>query len=247
MGREDLRGDKPPRTDTPEGRGHRRTQELSDRYERYLRRGLLASVLFHVILFLIFGGRGTPPVPFSAAGPRAGDDRAAAAGGGAVQSVQLREVRPQEVPRPEIPLPMPVEFEVDPIESEIEPVAFSDLEGMLGDQRGPEQGAGIEGGEGRGDGGTASEGRFRVIPPSPRGMILPPSNRPRSVRGKEITIYVFVTERGRVVPDSTLLRPASGDRSFDEELRRQAAEWVFEPARRGGQRIAEWFRYTVSM
>jgi len=48
-----------------------------------------------------------------------------------------------------------------------------------------------------------------------------------------------------VVADSTRLAPSSGDSKFDERLRRQAAEWVFNPAKKGGQPVAEWFRYTI--
>lgn len=226
----------------------RRSDELDRRYRRNARLGIAASLLLHALLFLILAGRGTPIVPESAAGPRAGDDEAAAAPGGAMRAVRVRAPVEPEIVRPEIPLPtieITVEFEES--QAEIEPVAFDQL-GLGGDADGPDEGdAGIEGGTGRGDGGTAAEGRFRVIPPSPRGMILPPSNRPRNVRGKEVTIFVFVTERGRVVPDSTLIRPGSGDRGFDETLRRQASEWVFEPARRGGEPVAEWFRYVISM
>ncbi|HUH11631.1 MAG TPA: hypothetical protein VMK65_00920 [Longimicrobiales bacterium] len=230
------------------GRAHRRTDELSERYERYLRRALGASILLHILLFLFFGMRGDPAVAFSAAGPRAGDDRAAAAAGGGMQAVQLQPVQEQQIVRPEIPLPTEVMVDIEPLDTQIEAVAFDELVGTLGRDKGPDQGpGGIEGGEGRGDGGNADEGLFRLIPPSPRGMILPPSNRPRSVRGKEVTIFVFVTERGRVVSDSTLLRPGSGDRSFDEQLRRQASEWVFEPAKKGGKPVAEWFRYVISM
>jgi hypothetical protein len=65
------------------------------------------------------------------------------------------------------------------------------------------------------------------------------------VKGKEIDVWVFVTEKGMVVADSTRLDPGSGDRGFDDRLKKQASEWVFEPARRGGRVIAEWFRYTI--
>lgn len=231
------------------GRAHRRTDELSERYDRYLRRAVGVSILIHLLLFLIFGMRGDPHVPSAAAGPRAGDDRAAAAAGGGMQAVQIQQVQEEQpVVRPEIPLPTDITLDIEPLETPIEAVAFDELEGTIGRDKGPDQGpGGIEGAEGRGDGGDADEGRFRLIPPSPRGMILPPSNRPRSVRGKEVTIFVFVTERGRVVADSTLLRPGSGDRSFDNQLRRQASEWVFEPAKKGGKPVAEWFRYVISM
>lgn len=86
-----------------------------------------------------------------------------------------------------------------------------------------------------------------VTPPAPRGLILPPSDRPGKVRGKEVTVWVFVTETGTVVADSTRLLPPTGDSKFDDRLRRQASQWVFQPARRAGEAVAEWFRYTITL
>jgi hypothetical protein len=39
--------------------------------------------------------------------------------------------------------------------------------------------------------------------------------------------------------------PSSGDRGFDNRLIRQAADWVFNPGRRDGQPVAEWFQYVI--
>jgi len=226
-----------------------RAHEHWHRYRRISRRALLASVLFHLLLFVIFGGERRPPSPFAAAGPRAGDDQAAAAGGG-MQAVAL--VLPPErvpIPRPPTPIATPdIAIEVEDVtKQEIPPIDLADAPGLGGKDQGPESGPGLEGGTGRGDGGTAATGRFRVIPPSPRGLILPPSDRPSNVKGKEIAIWVFVSETGRVIPDSTRLQPSTGNASFDERLRRQAAQWIFEPARRGGRPVAEWFQYVISL
>src|SRR5690606_39887978 len=199
-----------------------RSHEHWRRHRRVSRRALLASLLFHLLLFLVFGGERTPPSPFAAAGPRAGDDQAAAAGGG-MQTVAL--ITPPElepIPRPPEPLPTPdIALEVEELpEPEIQPVNLAEAPGFGGKEKGPDAGPGLEGGTGHGDGGTAATGRFRVIPPSPRGLILPPGDRPGNVRGKEIAIWVFVTETGRVVPDSTRLQPSTGNSSFDDRLRR---------------------------
>lgn len=218
-----------------------------------MRWALLASVLFHILVLLVFRkARPLPESPFAAAGPRAGDDRAAAGGG--MEVVALNIVQP-EVAKPPVVVPVPVpvpEPEVEPIEEkkpepEIVAVVAQAIDGTgpIGAGKGAEVGAGIEGGKGQGDGGTSDEGRFRVVPPSPRGLILPPSDRPGKLRGKEVAVWVFVTERGRVVADSTRVAPPTGDRKFDSRLREQAAEWVFEPAKRGGRAVAEWFRYTI--
>ena len=234
----------------------RRTDELEVRWARAWRAAMVASLLLHVVLFLLMGtGLSEPLSPFAAAGPRAGDMKAAAGGG--MEAVSMRiEIpeAPQPIPRPPEPLPVPAEevVEVEP-EPEVEPATTEQPDAAIGPARlattagqGDRTGEpGIVGGTGRGDGGTTAEGLFRVVPPSPRGLILPPSNRPGRVRGKEVAVWVFVTDRGRVVSDSTRVLPSTGDRGFDRRLREQAAEWVFEPAKKGGRPVAEWFRYTI--
>jgi len=110
---------------------------------------------------------------------------------------------------------------------------------------GEAEGPGRAEGTGQGDGGTADEGLFRLMPPTPRGMIMPPTNQ--ALRGKQVEVWVFVGEDGRVVPDSTYLRPPTEDRGFNERLLREAAEWVFRPATKGGRPVAAWFPYTISM
>lgn len=234
------------------GSPYRRTDELKARHKRVLRGGILVSLLLHLLVLFSFRTEGVPRSPFAAAGPRAGDDRAAPAGGG-LQALNLRTVQPREAVsvRPPEPIPAPevtIEIEERPAEPAAPPLDFGKLE-RVGATPGKEQGptGGIEGGEGRGDGGSEAEGRFRVVPPAPRGLILPPADRPRRVRGKEVTVWVFVTEKGAVVPDSTRLLPSTGDSNFDERLKRQAAEWIFEPAKKSGKPVAEWFRYMITL
>jgi hypothetical protein len=227
-----------------------------ERHRRILRGALLASVILHALVFLLFrADLLIPPSPFAAAGPRAGDDRAAPGGGSELIALRLTEpeaameiVAPQPVPVPvEKPVPEPEIRIADPKpQLAVGTIRFGEGAGRQAAGRGAGTGAGIEGGTGRGDGGTGEEGLFRVMPPSPRGLILPPSDRPGRVKGMEIDVWVFVNDRGAVIADSTRLSPAStGDRKFDDRLKKQAAEWVFEPARRGGRVVAEWFRYTI--
>ena len=232
----------------------RRNDELDERWKRAWRAAMITSLLLHVLLFvLLYSGLAEPLSPFSAAGPRSGDDRAAAGGGleAIAMRIQMPEA-PQPIPRPPEPLPVPAEevVEVEPQEEEAAvepqpdaPEGPATVAAVTG--QGTDAGPGLEGATGRGDGGTTDEGRFRVVPPSPRGLILPPSNRPGRVRGKEVAVWVFVSDRGRVVSDSTRVLPSTGDRGFDKRLREQAAEWVFEPAKKGGRAVAEWFRYTI--
>jgi len=230
-----------------------RNDEYKRRYRRYSRLALLGSLLLHVAVVLLFrNALLIPESPFSAAGPRAGDDRAAAGGGMELVNMQIvepqsepvvDEVVPVEVVEPEPEVPVPVE---DPRPQVVATVAMA-VTGVAaaGQGLGRDTGPGLENGTGRGDGGTTEEGRFRVVPPSPRGLILPPSDRPGKLRGMEVEVWVFVAVSGKVVSDSTRVAPSTGDRRFENRLKSQAAEWVFEPARRDGQPVPEWFRYTI--
>lgn len=207
--------------------------------DRVFRNALGVSLFLHVFLFFFWKVVPIPPSPFSAAGPRAGDFRAA---GGGMQALNL-SVPPS---RPIVPPRVPVITldEVDLVEMDLEPEL--DLAAMTGEAQGMAAGPpGIEGGQGRGDGGTAEEGFFRLVPPSPRGIIMPPTNR--SLRGRQVEVWVFVDATGRVVPDSTRLNPPTSDRGFNRRLIEEAAEWVFNPALRNDQPVAAWFPYTISM
>lgn len=221
------------------------------RQKSHFRVGLAISVLLHALIWVFFMGQSVPPSPFSAAGERRDSDRAARGGG--MQALELSTPTQEVVPPP--PLPVAAEEEV-PVEPEPEPepevmvevpaIALEDGAGPPGDPA-PELGPGLEDGDGQGDGGTEAEGRFTVVPPRPRGLILPPGDRPGSVRGKEVEVWVYVTAEGSVVPDSTQLRPPTGDRGFDRRLREYASGWVFEAALQDGRPVGEWFRYTIVM
>ena len=208
------------------------------RERRTLRASLLVSAVLHVLLIFGWQGNVIPLSPFAAAGPRAGDNRAAA---GSLQALNVRT--PPTVPI--IPPPEPIEVAV-----EIEPIQFEDEveidpASVLGEQPGLEEGPGLEDGTGQGDGGDAADGLYRLQPASPRGMIIPPTNR--DLRGTEVQVWVFVDERGQVVADSTRLDPPTRDRGFNRRLIREASEWVFRPAVQEGRAVASWFPYKISM
>jgi hypothetical protein len=228
----------------------RKTEVHDRRHRRTLRWALLASVLVHLLVLLLFRGRIVlPESPYAAAGERRGDARAAAGGG--TQVVALQFYTPPPVVQERVPIPTPVvevrvaEPALQSLEVKVSVPALRDGTGNVGQGQGRAAGEGVAEGRGQGDGGTADAGLFRVLPPSPRGLILPPSDRPGKVRGKEVAVWVFVTVQGRVVADSTRVDPTSGDSKFDARLMDQAAEWVFSPAKRNGQPVAEWFRYVV--
>ncbi len=204
------------------------------------RRGFLLSILAHALLLIILGLSWTriPESPFAAAGPRAGDDQAAAGG---MTRINLSPPRPRVIQPP--PVPLATLDNIEPIELDLEPeISQGDL---LGSAPGALEGPGLDNGTGQGDGGTADEGLFRMVPPTPRGMIMPPTNR--ALRGKTVEVWVFVNVEGRVVADSTRLNPPTDDRSFNRRLIDEAAEWIFRPATQGGKPIASWFPYSISM
>ena len=202
---------------------------------RFWRNGLIASVLMHLLMFYLWSSEGPLQSPFAAAGPRAADNRAASGG---MQTVSLRIPPPRPIIPPKIPLPT-----VEPV-LEMEMEEQIETASILGDRPG-DDGPGLAEGDGRGDGGTAAEGFFRMVPPSPRGMIIPPANK--SLKGQEVEVWVFVNELGRVVADSTQLRPPTSDGDFNRRLVREASEWVFAPAKKGGKAVSSWFPYTISM
>lgn len=237
-----------PEGEAPSRHGSNRDRRADER--RIWRMAFLISLALHLLIFLV-GPRGSVPIsPFAAAGPRAADSEAAE---GAMESVALRSappdaLRPITIPQVEVPMPEPEELDpestldVELTEPERPDPGEGSTEGRDPDEEGD---AGLPDATGEGDAGTVAEGRSRVVPPTPRGMIMPPTNR--DLRGTEVEIWVFVNERGRVVPDSTRLEPPTRDRRYNEELIRQAAEWVFEPARREGEPVAAWFPYRISM
>jgi outer membrane biosynthesis protein TonB len=226
-----------------------RNRTLDRTYRRAFRAGLVVSLVVHGLLLLSFAGQSLPPSPYAAAGERQRDARAAAGGG--MEAVQLRPpdvavALPVPVP---VPDPDPDPAPEDESEPEVEAVPLGALveTSTAPGTQGPSVDRGIASGTGQGDGGTEADGRFRVVPPRPRGLTLPPGDRPNDVRGKEIEVWVYVAANGQVVADSTRLSPPSGDRRFDRRLREHAAAWVFEAARRDGRAVAEWFRYTIIM
>ncbi len=218
------------------------TVEERRRGERTIwRRALVASVVLHLMVLLFWKTDPFAAVsPFAAAGPRSGDDRAARGG---MQALRIQAPRSGPIVPPRVPLPT-ISLE-DPID--FEPEVELDASSLLGEGPGDLTGPGLPNGTGLGAGGTGDSGRSGadLVPPSPRGMIMPPANR--SLRGRQVEVWVFVDEAGRVVADSTRLRPPTPDRDFNRRLIEEAAEWVFDPARQHGRPVAAWFPYTISM
>lgn len=230
----------------------RRDNDRRDKDRRYTRAivwGMTVSIVGHALLFLVFSDRPLPQSPFAAAGERMGDIRAAAGGG--LEAIQLSTPTRVLEPPPPIPEPTPDVMD-DPIpepELEQEDIPAIALDGEIAapGSEGPAEGPGLAEGAGEGDGGTEAEGRFRVAPPAPKGVFIPPMDRPAEVRGKTIDVWVFVTATGEVVADSTRLHPSTGHRGYDRRLRESVSAWIFEPARKDGEPVAEWYPFEVEL
>lgn len=234
------------------------TQRADRRWHRALRVGMVLAVVVHLVALLWFRTTRIPPRPFAAAGPDQGDYRAAAGGGDGLQAVAVRveTTQPEAVTPTPTPVPVPVPEPVEPVRPDPQPVEVAERVAATPTQPGTGQsgqgggegaavGPGTETGTGRGGGGADEEGASGLVAPTPRGMILPPPDRPRSARGREVTVWVFVNERGRVVADSTRLEPPTPDARYNQRLKRSAAEWVFEPARRAGRAVGAWYPYEI--
>jgi hypothetical protein len=233
------------REGSDESVGERRTRE-----RRVWRVAFLASVVLHVLIFL-FGPRGSVLIaPMDAAGPDQGDNTAA---DGTMTVVALSSAPPAPIVRPAAPVftadvPVPEALPEDPtaeIALDLPEIRDPGVGATTGDDPGDLPDAGIPGATGAGNAGTTVEGRARLVPPSPRGLIIPPTNS--DLRGSRVEVWVFVDEQGRVVADSTRLEPPTSDGGFNSRLLSEAAEWAFEPARENGEPVAAWFPYTISM
>ena len=207
------------------------------RHERRIwRTGLWLSLLLHLLILLGSRGAVIPLSPFAAAGPRAGDNRAAR---GSMQAVSLRAPPPVQIVPPLIPIPTDIPIEPVQFEQEI----VTDAASVLGEEPGLDEAPGLENGDGEGDGGNSNEGFYRLQPAVPRGVILPPNHD--SLRGKAVQVWVFVNERGRVIPDSTRLDPPTGSGDLNRQLIREASEWIFRPAVQEGKAVASWYPYRI--
>jgi hypothetical protein len=221
--------------------------------------GLMLAVLFHVLVLLLWRAHEIPIMHVAAAGPASDDQLAAAGGGGGMQVIEVRvhEAAPDAValvPIPEVEVEVVVEPTPDPV-AQPAPVTVPQVPapqpgtgqvGTGGDQ-GTATGPGTTDGTGLGSGGTEAAGdASRIVPPRPRGMIIPPTDRPRDVRG-DVKVWVYVDANGRVVADRTRLEPPTSDANYNRRLRRSAAEWVFEPARQDGRPIAAWYSFEITL
>jgi periplasmic protein TonB len=236
----------------------RARQREEQRWRKARSLGIIGTVLIHLILLLLFRQTTLPPYePLAAAGPAQGDLRPTAGGGSGMTMVEVRPEQPP--PEEEVPQPVPVPTEVIVVpppevapaspEPSREPAPAPSLPGVgapgTGGNDGLATGPGTETGTGDGGGGSGDGGASRVIPPTPRGVFIPPAGRPASARGQEITVWVFVTENGRVQRNSVRLEPPTSDTRYNQRLIQSVSEWVFDPARQGGRPVPVWYPFQI--
>lgn len=218
-----------------------RPRTTASRYDRRYRRaihvGLALSLLIHAIVFVAWRSERAAAGALVAAGLRTGD-ASAAAGGGALQAINLAAVGSAEIPPPPAPLPSLDAPEVVPVETETPALAT----GMLarpGSSPGQNAGfaPGLPGGTGTGDGGTDAEGLYRNTVPEPR-VIIPDWDAPKEVKGLRVRMRVLVDERGN--PVDVELEPPTPNDGFNRKLIETAMEMEFKPALRNGRPVRDW-------
>jgi protein TonB len=99
----------------------------------------------------------------------------------------------------------------------------------LGTGRGMGSGTGVGSGSGAGSG----PGGDGIRPPAPLTIMIPPAAT-AGVRGKAATVLLQVDTVGAVRDADVVV--SSGDRDYDEALRRIAMGWRFRPARDAADR-----------
>jgi hypothetical protein len=227
-----------------------------ERWGRARALGVLGTVLIHFLLLILFRQVAVPTYSeTSAAGPPMGDIRPAGGGSG----LTMIEVRPEQTPPVEEvvqPVPVPAEVVVVPVETPpaapapdpapaVTPSAPGTTAPGTGGTSGPATGPGIAEGAGQGGGGESDGGVAQIIPPTPRGIFLPPPGRPASARNQEITVWVYVTEAGRVDRGTVRLEPPTSDSRYNQRLIQSVAEWVFDPARQAGRAVPVWYPFQI--
>ncbi len=152
---------------------------------------------------------------------------------------------PEPTPVPEPPRPEPTPTQQPPTQQPPvampAPVAAGSGSGTGGGQgpgEGPGEGPGVGPGSGGGSGGgtgggigsgmgPGTGGGSRIRPPATDVMLIPP-DKPGGVTSQEITVRLTVDERGRV--RDARLASSTGNRGYDERIRRWALTLLFRPA-----------------
>jgi protein TonB len=138
-------------------------------------------------------------------------------------------VQPRPAPPGAVPAPAPVAApgagagQGPAIGPGVGPGSGGGTGGGTGGGNGPGNGNGTGPGNGNGGGGGAG-----IIPPTPDLLLVPP-NPPHGLGHREVEMRLTVDDRGAVT-NVEILTP-TGNRGYDEQLKRTARDWTFNPAR----------------
>ncbi|MFW6084542.1 MAG: hypothetical protein ACODAA_04955 [Gemmatimonadota bacterium] len=205
--------------------------------------GFALSAAFHA--FLLFGWRTTAPQgPGSlAAGPRAGDVRAAS-GGSEMTAIDIRMPQPIEVPEPPTARPLPSDPQVAVPQREVRTWTAS-LSSPTGSALDPgHTGSGLPRADGAGDAGADRRGRDRNAPPTPRS-ITPRWDPPQELKGRRVTFRVRVDELGEPTGEIEV-RPRLDETEFVRRVRDDLLTMDYLPGRRDGRPVSDWAVLTLT-
>lgn len=226
----------------------------------------ILSLLLHALILLLFLGpiaaqhhiRKIETDPGVGTGIGAG---LAGGGGGGSEQVTMIDLAAPAIPEPapglvpppppppdpqQLVLPQPTkvalsEVRIDSVPGAVTASAAAGGQGTgSGPGSGPGTGPGSGGGSGGGEGGGIGSGvgpgigRGRLLSPVPDFMLLPPMPTPGGVRGKKVVVRLAIDAAGTV--NEVELIPSTGDRGYDQALRRTAMGWRFRPARDAANR-----------
>ena len=226
-------------------------------------RGVGLSAVVHAALIwaVIWGGRRLADATRS---PGPGDGPGGGGGGGGGRIFAVFALPPALPAAPEIPalrvpslaaLSVPVERPPEDVPLQI---SAEDLARLAGAGIGAGQGSGVGPGSGSGTGGGSGSGTGtgvgpdsgrgggRVYPPVPQQILIPPTDRPSSVRGTTITARFEISATGEVL--RVTLAPQPSDRRFASRFVEQMRRYTFTPAYTlDGRPIAAVFEIRFSL
>ncbi len=105
------------------------------------------------------------------------------------------------------------------------------------------RGTGTGSGIGSRDGPGSGSGGGAAFPPEPRQIVLPP-DAPKSIKGQEYTVHLWIDARGLVTKIE--VEPRIDDRGYRQKFRERMLQLRFYPARdASGQPVAARYVITV--
>jgi hypothetical protein len=212
--------------------------------QRGVFRGLGLSAVVHLLLIGLAVWGTYHRIAESDGDPGDGSTRRPGGGGGGVVLAVLAQAPalPSAPPPPALTVPSLAALTVpmeQPPEAVPEQLTAEELARLaqatgVGTGGGPGSGTGSGGGSGSGTGpGVGSDsgaggGRGNYFEPQPQGLILPPVDKPSSVRGLKVTARFEISATGEVM--RVTLEPTLPDRRYQSEFLDRLRRYTFTPA-----------------